>query len=457
MALSRTSTTFQAPLRVCNALPQKPPANQPPDRLPTISATEALQKAAKRSRCIATGLPTLDISLQSACSTSRCGGIQRGQLTEVYGPPGVGKTSFAIQLAVNTIQSYGEHSHVVWIDTGSPLVPRRFRAMMAAYRMSEDLEPPSSPPESRPRKQVLEKLSYFSAQSLPKLLTLFLHPTAIFPPPQTALIIVDDLSNLILSSFPHSSRLKTAALENGLAEKLAKKATNRKWTIVADLASAMSKMAALKSIAVVALNQTATSMKGGRKAALKPALSTPGWDAAVRTRILLYRDFLPANLAENLSRKEAKGGRWRFAQIVKSGGREVLSTIGPVAFVIERGGLRQISSQGSTAEDGSACSVSRPPPDAPPIPTPTTTSTNRAPRPAKRKANEIADCEDEDDHRNSDSDDEFGWATEESPADRLAAEDQGEVESLEQAIPIHVAFDSDPGHVEDQPRLSHRE
>jgi hypothetical protein len=368
----------------------------------------------------------------------------------------VGKTSFAVQLAVNTIQSYDEHSHVVWIDTGSPLVLQRFRAMMAAYRVPEDLEPPSSPPESRPRESLLEKLSYFSAQSLPKLLTLFLHPTAIFPPPQTALIIVDDLSNLILSSFPHSSRLKTAALENGLAEKLAKKAANRKWTIVADLASAMSKMAALKSIAIVALNQTAMSMKGGRKATLKPALSTPGWDAAVRTRILLYRDFLPADLAESLSQKETRGRRWRFAQIVKRGGREVASTIGSVAFVIEKGGLQQISSQGATVEDGPACSASLPPPDATPTPAPTTTLTNQARKSAKRKANEIADSEDEHDPRNSASDDEFDWTTEEGPADQLVAEDQGEVESLEQAIPIHVAFDSDPGHIEDQ-MLGHEE
>ena len=71
----------------------------PPDRLPTVSAAQALQALEHSpTRCISTGLEQLDAVLQnrepvSAESETCYGGVSRGKITEVYGPPGVGKTA----------------------------------------------------------------------------------------------------------------------------------------------------------------------------------------------------------------------------------------------------------------------------------------------------------------------------------------------------------------------------
>ena len=67
--------------------------------MPTVSAAQALQDLkSSHTRCISTGLNLLDAFLQNRESVSSdveplYGGISRGKVTEVYGPPGVGKTA----------------------------------------------------------------------------------------------------------------------------------------------------------------------------------------------------------------------------------------------------------------------------------------------------------------------------------------------------------------------------
>ena len=71
-----------------------------PDRMPTVSAVQALQDLnSPGTRSISTGLPGFDCALQnreapSLDAVNQYGGVSRGQVTEVYGPPGVGKTAF---------------------------------------------------------------------------------------------------------------------------------------------------------------------------------------------------------------------------------------------------------------------------------------------------------------------------------------------------------------------------
>ena len=71
------------------------------DRLPTFSASQALQNLnSTPRRPISTGLRRLDAGLQgrdfeSSSQYDLPGGISRGEVTEIYGPPGVGKTAFA--------------------------------------------------------------------------------------------------------------------------------------------------------------------------------------------------------------------------------------------------------------------------------------------------------------------------------------------------------------------------
>lgn len=62
----------------------------------SISASQALNASAALRGPIPTGLTRLDEALDdSPGDQRRSGGILRGQVTEVFGPPGVGKTSLA--------------------------------------------------------------------------------------------------------------------------------------------------------------------------------------------------------------------------------------------------------------------------------------------------------------------------------------------------------------------------
>jgi RecA/RadA recombinase len=304
-----------------------------PDRLPTISASEALQNASSRSSSIPTGLPTLDSALQPNRSLTSNGGLPCGSVTEIYGPPGVGKTAFAIQAAVHALHASPSRRHVVWIDTGAPLPGPRFQQVFAAHMRPKCRDPSSSPPVPESADSLLDNVSYFSVPTLAHLLTLFLHPTSQFPPPRTSLIVVDNVSAPFATAFPRTvdRPVPRATLADSARNAAQQRAANRKWAVGGDLAAAMAKMAILQNAAVLAVNQVATSLKGVRRAVLKPSLAGNGWEAGVGNRVLLYRDFAPKDESMALTDHERRG--MRFAAAVKVGGKTVTGDVVP--FVIE--------------------------------------------------------------------------------------------------------------------------
>ncbi|KAH8195774.1 hypothetical protein TruAng_010048 [Truncatella angustata] len=87
-------------------------------RLPTVSAADALEELdADPARFLATGLSDLDEALNpdledASQNASRPGGFQRGQVIEIWGPPGSGKTTFGLQLAADALKKGGK---VVWM------------------------------------------------------------------------------------------------------------------------------------------------------------------------------------------------------------------------------------------------------------------------------------------------------------------------------------------------------
>ena len=65
------------------------------DRLPTVSASQALQGLGNDSSSyLASGIPSLDSALLGAGNVGS-GGIERGKVTELWGPIGAGKTAIA--------------------------------------------------------------------------------------------------------------------------------------------------------------------------------------------------------------------------------------------------------------------------------------------------------------------------------------------------------------------------
>lgn len=80
------------------------------DRLPAVSASQALQQLRnERPFSISTGVPKLDTILVGQSPGGNGGGLVRGQITEVFGPSGVGKTAFA---CVSPVQD----GNVQWVN-----------------------------------------------------------------------------------------------------------------------------------------------------------------------------------------------------------------------------------------------------------------------------------------------------------------------------------------------------
>ncbi|RYC65526.1 hypothetical protein CHU98_g720 [Xylaria longipes] len=95
-------------------------------RLPTVSAAQAFDDLKTGPRqYIHTGLEGLDqtlagVSLENDDGLRHYRGIQKGQIVEVWGPPASGKTTFAMQIAANTLQDGGG---VVWVGS-NPAIRR---------------------------------------------------------------------------------------------------------------------------------------------------------------------------------------------------------------------------------------------------------------------------------------------------------------------------------------------
>lgn len=95
-------------------------------RLPTVSAAQALEEiSTDPRRFISTGIRALDKALVSVqnddvdASSSGLGGFQRGQVAEIWGPPGSGKIFFIhrMQLTANVLKTGNK---AIWVGPSPP-------------------------------------------------------------------------------------------------------------------------------------------------------------------------------------------------------------------------------------------------------------------------------------------------------------------------------------------------
>ncbi|KAJ5812416.1 hypothetical protein N7474_008717 [Penicillium riverlandense] len=332
--------------------------NTPP--VVSISASQSLNASATTQAAISTGLTRLDEALNDATDEKRPGGILRGQITEVFGPPGVGKTSLALNTAFSALRNGGK---VVWIDTGSPLPNPRLKG----HSLDNN------------------NFIYFRATTLPHLLALLLRPPRSFPPDGTALLVIDSVSSLFSTYFPNAAELKERLTQGKITDKAQLQwLLNRKWNVASDLATHLARIAS-RNIAVLAINQTHTKIKGQPRATLHPVLAGGAWESNVQARIMMYRD-LP---------------NCRLAEMTKRAGRTLLmrSAEWIVPFRIEADGLREVEEESEPDLDAVE-EISHP---AEPVDVPTAAS-------RKRKVNEVADSQDEDD--DDDSEGGYEWMDE---------------------------------------------
>ncbi|KIX02188.1 uncharacterized protein Z518_08127 [Rhinocladiella mackenziei CBS 650.93] len=400
-------------------------------RLPTVSGTEALQNASTKTKAIPSSLPALDRIFLPNGPSLATPGIPRGCVTEVFGPPGVGKTTFALQVTSNALHSHNPESHVLWVNTGSPLIEKRLQEIMEDRTSSDNDHPPSS--SSRPydiESLLEEKFVYLQAHTLPRLLTLFLHPSPSLPSSKTCLMVVDDLSNLLLGSFSRSPGTMKPGIPAAVKEKLEKKIARRRYQIIETLAAAMSKMAVLRSVAILVLTNSTMSLKNGQKATLKSALASQSWDTTVHTRIMLYRDFADDEHEAEISKRG--GGGLRYAEVQRLARKNVYTT--PVPFVISTGGLHQLSLDNSTSnhepadESNGSQGLAPVDSDLPLLPV----ELPQHSKSKKRKAVEIAESEDEDD--DGDDGDDPRSDIDEPQLPKLGARERGASEGHDEMI-----------------------
>ncbi|KAF6240862.1 hypothetical protein HO173_000654 [Letharia columbiana] len=357
-----------------------------PHRLPTVSASQALQNISSTPRRpIPTGLKSLDAFLQGrehedSSQTVPPVGIPRGEVTEIYGPPGIGKTTLAMQITASALQSGGS---VVWVDASYEITGSRLRDILSVVPISEGEA--TSDPASVDR--YLEKFHHFITPSLPHLLALLTHQSSTFPPTETNLVVVDSISTLFALAFPKTAE-NASSQQNPIRKSDAGQwASGRRWAVMGDLISKISRLAATKSIAILLTSQTTTRIRSETGAVLHPAISGTAWDTGISTRIVIFRDWF-FQASETASSQGEYIPGVRLAGVMKAKGISYEGVGKVVMFVIEKTRLREITvDQTKIRLNGS----------------PVLPATS-----LKRKRGEIANSQSEDEE--AESDQEFGWA-----------------------------------------------
>ena len=202
--------------------------------------------------------------------------------------------------------------------------------MLSKQRLPESDLPSSSPSTAQSIDDLLQHLHHYAIPTLPHLLALTCHPPSTFPPDRTSLIIIDGASGLFASAFPDRT-------ESG--EKSSKKnndiqwASTRRFNIMGDFLSKLTKLAAVRNLAVVVVSQTSIKVKHGYGAVLRPAIASRTWADNVSNRIIVFRDFPFEPYGTDGSHRGT-----RFAAVAKLNGISYSHLDSIVPFRIEKVG-----------------------------------------------------------------------------------------------------------------------
>jgi len=350
-------------------------STSPTHRLPTLNGAQALQDAVDTRQPISTGLPALDYTLQELDDYEDDdqefpvgSGVPRGSVTEIYGPPGCGKTTFAIQLAANALKA-GPDSKVTWIDTCASLPYERlslFTGDTSSASLSQEAPVPdvtangideATDEGDVASSQAHKKFSHIHVSSFPHLLALLLHPPPEFPPEKTSLLVLDDLSSISIGGLPQRKNepitemieiTSTPTSTPGPAspshlnpsEIISRSLSARRLAMLSSISASLHQLAASRNMAVVILNSSTTnsSRKSGTKSVLRSILSSQQWNENITTRITIYRDHWPRVNWRSFTREEARKQRrrhtfpLRIAEVERLGGQDV--TAEGIKFVI---------------------------------------------------------------------------------------------------------------------------
>ena len=166
---------------------------------------------------------------------------------------------------------------------------------------------------------LLDKFHHFTTPTLPHLLALLTHQSTSFPPQNVALIVIDSVSTLFALAFPKTldsqDNLQTPAKKSDAAQW----AAGRRWMVMGEFLSKISRLAATRNIAVLLTSQTTTRIRYESGAVLHPAISGTAWDNGIGTRLVLFRDWM----FQTTQGTSSQGGyvpNVRYAGLVKAKG-----------------------------------------------------------------------------------------------------------------------------------------
>ncbi|CAH0048722.1 unnamed protein product, partial [Clonostachys solani] len=276
-------------------------------RLPTVSASAILDELKDDSSTyVSTGLPDLDKKLQSATSSESqdldvTGGIRRGQVTELWGPPGSGKTAIGIQLTANALAN---GDTVVWVDCFQSVSLDRMAKVVDVAKKSQVSELPHK--DSQESEKALGGVTHYNCLTLPHFIALVSKPSPRLIPEDTSLVIVSSLTTLINSVLPKPKDAQRGMLHNKGAAipqidrqrsrhadigPLGPSAFAKRQQALQAIMKALQTLASTRKCAVVLLSQCATKMRLERGASLIPAVAASVWEQNISTRIALFRDW----------------------------------------------------------------------------------------------------------------------------------------------------------------------
>ncbi|KAJ4015080.1 hypothetical protein NW766_005411 [Fusarium irregulare] len=132
---------------------------------------------------VSTGIEDLNRSLLGSAAVESQdaapkGGVQRGQVTEIWGPPGT--------------------------DCFQPLQPERLRAVTKAVKARRNEQSPSEVEATDAQESDAARFYQYSCFTLPHLVSLVSRPTAKLIPVNTSLVVIDAFSALVNSALPKS-------------------------------------------------------------------------------------------------------------------------------------------------------------------------------------------------------------------------------------------------------------
>ncbi|UPK96368.1 hypothetical protein LCI18_007303 [Fusarium solani-melongenae] len=297
-------------------------------RLPTVSASQALDElGGDASNHVSTGLEDLDhalagtVSVDSQDSTPK-GGVHRGQVTEIWGPPGTGKTALGLQLASNALR---DGNAVVWVDCFHAIPHNRLKAVISTIKDDQG----DSDVEAHDAEVDAGRFLHYSCLTLPHFVALISRPTAKAIPANTSLVVISSLSALVNSALPKSHDGKaTSKSAKGPSP------STKRLQALQSIMNALHKLAATRNCAVVILSQCATKMHSERGATLTAAVNATVWEQGVSTRLVVFRDWVW---------QEGKLASVFLAGLQKVDGKASQETVeNVVAFKVELDGVAQI-------------------------------------------------------------------------------------------------------------------